>query len=107
MRYEDIKDFEQRCEEHQDHQSGMITSQMLEDRLQEEIDELRAFIEARHQVGDHRSYAGITIWGGDATVTKCFTQIQIEQARSPRALVEFAVQECLNELAAHGIKVEA
>lgn len=45
MKYEDIKDFEQRCEEHQDHQSGMITSQMLEDRLQEEIDELRAFIE--------------------------------------------------------------
>jgi hypothetical protein len=50
-----------------------------------------------------QGYAGVTIWGGDATVTKCFTQIQIEQVRSPRALVEFAVQECLNELAAHGI----
>jgi len=45
MKYEDIKDFQQRCEEHQDHQSGMITTQMLEDRLQEEIDELRAYIE--------------------------------------------------------------
>jgi hypothetical protein len=45
MKYEDIKNFEQRCEQHQDHQSGMITTQMLEDRLQEEVDELRAYIE--------------------------------------------------------------
>jgi hypothetical protein len=52
MRYEDIKDFQQRCEEHQDHQSGMITSQMLEDRLQEEIDELRAYIEAKQEQGE-------------------------------------------------------
>jgi hypothetical protein len=50
------------------------------------------------------AYAGVTIWGGDATVTKRFTRIQIEQARNPRALVEFAIQECLNELAIHGIK---
>ena len=51
MKYEDIKDFLQRCEIHPDHQSGMITHQMLEDRLCDEIDELRAYIEQRTWVG--------------------------------------------------------
>ena len=45
MEYKDIKDFNQRCEEHPDHQSGMITHQMLLDRLHEEVDELREYIE--------------------------------------------------------------
>ena len=45
MKYKDIKDFGQRCEEHPDHQSGMITNQMIVDRLCEEIDELREYIE--------------------------------------------------------------
>ena len=47
MKYEDIKDFYQRCDEHPDHQSGMISNQMLLDRLHEEIDELREFIEQK------------------------------------------------------------
>lgn len=45
MKYEDIKDFLQRCEEHPDHQSGMITNAMIQQRLHEEIDELRDYIE--------------------------------------------------------------
>jgi hypothetical protein len=45
MKYEDIKDFYQRCEEHPDHQSGMISNSMIQQRLHEEIDELREFIE--------------------------------------------------------------
>jgi hypothetical protein len=45
MKYEDIKDFYQRCEEHPDHQSGMIINSMIQQRLHEEIDELREFIE--------------------------------------------------------------
>lgn len=45
MKYEDIKDFSQRCEEHPDHQSGMITNAMIQMRLMEEIDELRNYIE--------------------------------------------------------------
>jgi hypothetical protein len=45
MKYKDIKFFLQRCEEHPDHQSGMISNQMLLDRLHEEIDELREYIE--------------------------------------------------------------
>jgi hypothetical protein len=46
MKYEDIKDFTQRCEEHPAHQNGMVSYQMLQERLSEEIDELRAYIEA-------------------------------------------------------------
>lgn len=46
MRYKDIKDFSQRCEEHPDHQSGMVTDMMIRQRLEEEIDELRAYIES-------------------------------------------------------------
>lgn len=46
MRYEDIKDYSQRCEEHPDHQSGMVTNTMIRQRLEEEIDELRTYIES-------------------------------------------------------------
>ena len=47
MKYEDIKFFSERCEEHPDHQSGMITNSMIQQRLHEEIDELRAYIESQ------------------------------------------------------------
>jgi hypothetical protein len=47
MKYEDIKEFSQRCEEHPDHQSGMISNSMIQQRLHEEIDELREYIEQR------------------------------------------------------------
>jgi hypothetical protein len=51
MKYEDIKEFTQRCEEHPDHQSGMISHGMIQQRLSEEIDELREYIEQRQWVG--------------------------------------------------------
>jgi hypothetical protein len=51
MKYEDIKEFSQRCDEHPDHQRGMPTGQMIALRLGEEIDELRAYIEQRTWVG--------------------------------------------------------
>ena len=51
MKYEDIKDFTQRCEEHPAHQTGMVTNAMIAQRLSEEIDELRAYIEQRTWVG--------------------------------------------------------
>ena len=47
MKYEDIKFFSERCEEHPDHQSGMISNSMIQQRLHEEIDELRAYIESQ------------------------------------------------------------
>lgn len=51
MKYKDIKEFTQRCEEHPDHQSGMISYGMIQQRLSEEIDELREYIEQRQWVG--------------------------------------------------------
>ena len=51
MKYEDIKFFSERCEEHPDHQTGMISESMLKQRLHEEIDELREYIEQRTWVG--------------------------------------------------------
>jgi hypothetical protein len=51
MKYEDIKDFNERCEEHPDHQTGMISYRMIEQRLEEEIEELREYIEQRQWVG--------------------------------------------------------
>jgi hypothetical protein len=51
MKYKDIKTFTQRCEEHPDHQTGMISHSMIEQRLHEEIDELREYIEQREWVG--------------------------------------------------------
>lgn len=49
-------------------------------------------------------YAGITIWGGDATFTKVFTEIEIKHAREPGELIKHAVQVGLDTLAAHGRK---
>jgi len=46
-KYADIKDFYERCETHPDHQTGMISYRMVERRLQEEIEELRQYIEQR------------------------------------------------------------
>ena len=36
-----ILTWQERCKIHPDHQSGMITNKMIQDRMQEEIDELR------------------------------------------------------------------
>ena len=38
-----IKTWQQRCEEHPDHE-GIVTEQMIRARMQEEIDELRKVI---------------------------------------------------------------
>ena len=45
MNYKDIKDFSERCETHPDHQDGIVSNLMLVQRMHEEIDELRAYIE--------------------------------------------------------------
>lgn len=57
MKYKDIKMFKQRCEEHPDHQTGMITYSMIEQRLHEEIDELREYIEQRKPLTDEQLIA--------------------------------------------------
>ena len=45
MNYTDIKTFSERCETHPDHQDGIVTDLMLIERLHEEVEELRAYIE--------------------------------------------------------------
>jgi hypothetical protein len=60
MKYEDIKDFNQRCEEHPDHQTGMISERMIQDRLSEEIDELRAYIETKQEQGEPVAWQWLT-----------------------------------------------
>lgn len=43
-----IKTWQQRCEEHPDH-NGIVTNQMIQARMQEEIDDLRAAIKQTKQ----------------------------------------------------------
>lgn len=44
-----IKTWEQRCEEHPNHQSGMVSHTMIQARMQEEIDDLRAALAQSEQ----------------------------------------------------------
>ena len=46
-----IKTWQQRCEEHPDHQQGIVTQQMIQDRMQEEIDALRQALAQPEQKG--------------------------------------------------------
>jgi hypothetical protein len=43
----DIKTWQQRCEEHPDHQNGMVSDEMIRARMGEEIQELRSELEKR------------------------------------------------------------
>jgi hypothetical protein len=47
MKYEDIKDYAERCEEHPGHE-GIVSHQMVMERLLDEIEELRDYIEAKN-----------------------------------------------------------
>jgi len=44
-----IKTWYERCEEHPDHQEGIITERMIQARMQEEIDELRQALETEQE----------------------------------------------------------
>ena len=44
-----IKTWNERCEEHPDHQNGMVSERMIQSRMQEEIDDLRAALEQPEQ----------------------------------------------------------
>jgi hypothetical protein len=44
-----IKTWSERCEEHPDHQTGIITERMIQERMQEEIDELRQALETEQE----------------------------------------------------------
>lgn len=95
MMYEDIKDFNQRCEEHPDHQSGMVNESMLKERLHEEIDELRAYIES--DAKQRAEFAGVRVWLGDRVaqivVTKCAVSNSVRGAE-----LDDAFKQCLKYL---------
>jgi len=85
MKYEDIKDFYERCETHPDHQTGMISYRMIERRLQEEIEELREYIEQRQWVGL-----------ADEEIHDCFQQGHKDKAKE-RRLIAKAIEAKLKE----------
>ena len=45
-----IKTWNERCEEHPDHQMGMISERMIQERMQEEIDELRQVMQENEEL---------------------------------------------------------
>ena len=53
-----IKTWSERCEEHPDHQHGMISEGMIRARMQEEIDELRQALEI-----DLGRVGEVGVWG--------------------------------------------
>jgi len=54
-----IKTWSDRCEEHSDHQQGMVSKSMIQARMQEEIDELRqALVDGGNCYGDGTVYRG-------------------------------------------------
>ncbi len=50
----EIKRWQQRCEEHPDH-NGIVTNQMIMDRMQEEIDDLRARVQYQDKMLAHHT----------------------------------------------------
>lgn len=93
--YEDIKDFNQRCEEHPDHQSGMVNESMLKERLHEEIDELRAYIE--NDVTQRGEFAGVRVWLGSMVTQIVVPKCAIENSVRGAELND-AFKQCLKYL---------
>ena len=57
-----IKTWQERCEEHPDHQTGMVSNQMIMARMQEEIDDLRAALTEPEQPCEYIRGDGMTHW---------------------------------------------
>jgi len=75
--YRDIPDFYERCDKHPDHQNGMISYRMVERRLQEEIEELRQYIEQREwQTLDDAEYQEILAKLGDGGLLAFYILIE-------------------------------
>jgi flagellar biosynthesis chaperone FliJ len=78
-----IKTWRERCEEHPDHE-GIVSEQMIRNRMQEEIDELRqAIAEAKDAVAAEReACAELAVKGTDEPVqTKTLEILRKERER--------------------------
>lgn len=81
MKYEDIKNYAARCDSHPDHQTGIITHQMIMDRLHDEIEELRDYIEAKSKpLTDHELAHIYTAWDKTPGLSMADFARAIEQA---------------------------
>ena len=81
-----IKTWQQRCEEHPDHE-GIVTEQMIRDRMQEEIDELR---QALAQPEQERLYTEKDIV---AVVEAIVTSFDLRRSEHLRHLIEAKLKE--------------
>ena len=102
MKYEDIKFFSERCEEHPDHQTGMVSHQMIQDRLSEEIDELRAYIESQLAQPEQEPVAYVdNVWinrpdlAMDLGIGQMFSKCQLSDHQIP--LYTHPVKELTDE----------
>ena len=64
-----IKTWSERCEEHPDHQERIITARMIQERMQEEIDELRQALE----VDGGNFYGDGTVYRGQRSIDSAVT----------------------------------
>ena len=67
-----IKTWNERCEDHPDHQTGMISSGMIQARMQEEIDDLRVALKQPEPETDEQGRP-MTYWGGKQRPQNCGT----------------------------------
>jgi len=89
-----IKTWDERCEEHPSHQSGMVSNTMIQARMQEEIDDLRAALaQPEQEPVAHSVVAGalFDFMGWLTSREKRLTLSSLEEA-SPavEAITEFA-----------------
>ena len=73
-----IKTWSERCEEHPDHQERIITERMIQERMQEEIDELRQALEA----DGGNCYGDGTVYRGQRSKDSSVTEVTYEQRRN-------------------------
>lgn len=85
-----IKTWQQRCDEHPDH-NGIVTERMIQARMQEEIDELRAAIEQAH--GDWDEVEALR-----ASLREHMAEIHRLQSALGQAPVAWVYQEGLEAL---------
>ncbi len=119
-----IKTWEQRCEEHPNHQSGMVSHGMIQARMQEEIDDLRAalaqpepdhygdFDKLQNEIADTPEYKEAQEWAKQTLAQPEPTRSQQMRdagyTRRPRQLPEEDEQEpvaiALNTGTKQGVK---
>ena len=90
-----IKTWQQRCEEHPDHE-GIVTEQMIRDRMQEEIDELRQALakqkkewvgltdEDKEGIKNKATYNWDTTAGEYASEVQALTEAKLKEKNVPQ-----------------------